>query len=184
MYISGFCLFLFALLRMVYSSLAINIKLEKSLQAMERQAKGASSGYTKLLEEHEIMQKQMKKLQALDLSEDQTNPLDKLLSENARLEIEVGVLKKTVTTCESQVESMKKQAENQSAAYMKLLDESTSKETDLATIQALQTDLAARKQQLQDQKQQIEELTTDRDSLKSQIQDYDFMFAEAKKKAQ
>ncbi|OQS02024.1 hypothetical protein THRCLA_21524, partial [Thraustotheca clavata] len=42
MYISGFCLFLFALLRLVYSSMVTNITLEKKFEAMEKQAKGAS----------------------------------------------------------------------------------------------------------------------------------------------
>jgi B-cell receptor-associated protein 31 len=177
MYISGFCLFLFALLRMVYSSMASSLKLEKSMQAMEKQAKGASAGYTKLLEEHDVLQKQMKKLSGFeDTIDGKGKGLEAILKENATLEKEVAKLNKTVATCEAQVEQVKKQADNQSTAYMKLLNDSTEKDSKL-------NDLKTKESQIADLKKKVEELTKERDGLKTQIQDYDFMFADAKKKA-
>ncbi|RHY88422.1 hypothetical protein DYB37_007289 [Aphanomyces astaci] len=176
MYISGICLFLNLLLQMLYSSMVVNIKLEKSLGAMEKQAKGASSSYTNLLEEHEILQKQLKKLVGLDGTTDLTS-LEKLLKENATYETEVASLKKSVAASDAAIAQVKKQADSQSAAYMKLLDETTAKGDQAQEIKDLHA-------QVVDLKQTVNDLTKDRDSLKTQIQDYDFMFAEAKKKAE
>ncbi|RHY03955.1 hypothetical protein DYB25_001207 [Aphanomyces astaci] len=176
MYISGICLFLNLLLQMLYSSMVVNIKLEKSLGAMEKQAKGASSSYTNLLEEHEILQKQLKKLVGLDGTTDLTS-LEKLLKENAAYETEVASLKKSVAASDAAIAQVKKQADSQSAAYMKLLDETTAKSDQAQEIKDLHA-------QVVDLKQTVNDLTKDRDSLKTQIQDYDFMFAEAKKKAE
>ncbi|RHY31335.1 hypothetical protein DYB32_003594 [Aphanomyces invadans] len=176
MYISGICLFLNLLLQMLYSSMVLNIKLEKSLGAMEKQAKGASSSYTKLLEEHEIVQKQLKKLVGLDGSTDMTT-LEKLLKENATYETELATLKKTAAASESAIAQVKKQADSQSAAYMKLLDESTAQADQAKEVKDLHA-------QVLELKKTINDVTKDRDALKSQIQDYDFMFAEAKKKAE
>ncbi|RQM22338.1 hypothetical protein B5M09_008871 [Aphanomyces astaci] len=176
MYISGICLFLNLLLQMLYSSMVVNIKLEKSLGAMEKQAKGASSSYTNLLEEHEILQKQLKKLVGLDGTTDLTS-LEKLLKENAAYETEVASLKKSVAASDAAIAQVKKQADSQSAAYMKLLDETTAKGDQAQEIKDLHA-------QVVDLKQTVNDLTKDRDSLKTQIQDYDFMFAEAKKKAE
>ncbi|CAK5181729.1 unnamed protein product [Aphanomyces euteiches] len=177
MYISGICLFLNVLLQMLYSSMVTNIKLEKSLGALEKQAKGASSSYTKLLEEHDVMQKQLKKLVGLEGDKGDANTLEKLLKENATLDTEVGALKKKVATSDASIAQVKKQADSQSAAYMKLLDESTAKGDQAKEIEELHA-------QVLEYKKTINELTKDRDSLKSQIQDYDFMFSEAKKKAE
>ncbi|KAF0694906.1 Aste57867_14248 [Aphanomyces stellatus] len=175
MYISGICLFLNAMLQMLYSSMVTNIKLEKSLGALEKQAKSASSSYTKLLEEHDVLQKQLKKLVGLDAGD--ANTLEKLLKENATLETEVAALKKSVAASDASIAQVKKQADSQSAAYMKLLDESTAKGDKEAEVKELH-------QQVLEQKKTINDLTKDRDSLKAQIQDYDFMFADAKKKAE
>ncbi|KDO20637.1 hypothetical protein SPRG_12994 [Saprolegnia parasitica CBS 223.65] len=164
MYISGFCLFLFALLRLVYSSM---------YEAMEKQAKNASSGYSKLIDEHDTLQKQLKKLSGFEAD---GKGLEALLAENAALEKEVSTLKKSLATAETTVENVKKQAENQSTAYMKLLDDSAAKDAKVDELKAAQTSIA-------DLKSTVAELTKERDSLKTQIQDYDFMFADAKKKA-
>ncbi|EQC25100.1 hypothetical protein SDRG_17014 [Saprolegnia diclina VS20] len=173
MYISGFCLFLFALLRLVYSSMVTNISLEKKYEAMEKQAKNASSGYSKLIDEHDTLQKQLKKLSGFEAD---GKGLEALLAENAALEKEVGTLTKSLATAETTVGNVKKQAENQSTAYMKLLDDSAAKDAKVDELKAAQKSIV-------DLKATVAELTKERDSLKTQIQDYDFMFADAKKKA-
>ncbi|OQR87916.1 hypothetical protein ACHHYP_07894 [Achlya hypogyna] len=173
MYISGFCLFLFALLRMVYSGMVTNITLEKKFHAMEKQAKSASEGYSKLIDEHDTLQKQVKKLAGI---EGDDKGLDAILAENASLEKELADVKKALAAAETQVAAVKKQADGQSAAYMKLLDDTAAKD---AKVDELKTALET----ITDLKSKLAELAKERDSLKTQIQDYDFMFADAKKKA-
>ncbi|OQR97760.1 hypothetical protein THRCLA_06866 [Thraustotheca clavata] len=150
-----------------------NITLEKKFEAMEKQAKGASSGYSKLLEEHDVLQKQLKKLSSF---EKDGKGVEALLAENAKLETQVEELEKNLSTAQTQVESVKKQADNQSTAYMKLLDDVASKDAKAEELKTAQSTIS-------DLKSQLAELTKERDNLKTQIQDYDFMFADAKKKA-
>jgi B-cell receptor-associated protein 31 len=183
MYISGFCLFLFLLLRLVYHSMETNLRLEKSLAAMKKQAEGASNGYKNLLEENESTTAQLKKLKELvgDNEDDvkkggSASPLDKLLEENASLTKQLAVATKELKSAETKVDAVKKQAEGQSAAFMKLMDDKTKSDKQGEETKALEA-------KLQQQAEQIAALTTERDSLKSQVQDYDFMFADAKKKA-
>ncbi|GLE01464.1 hypothetical protein PINS_up010294 [Pythium insidiosum] len=181
MYISGFCLFLFLLLRLVYHAMETNIRLEKSLGAMKKQAEGASTGYKTLLEEQEKTKLQIAKLREL-VGEDGDgkggkDALTKLLDENASLTKQLSEAKKALATSDAKIEAVKKQAEGQSAAFMKLMDEKSASDSQAASHKALEEKIAK-------QEEQIRELTRDRDSLKSQIQDYDFMFAEAKKKAE
>ncbi|KAF4316920.1 hypothetical protein BBO99_00006419 [Phytophthora kernoviae] len=183
MYISGFCLFLFLLLRLVYIALATNLRLEKSLGAMKRQAEGAAAGYKSLLEENESFKKQADKLHELLESEegdDKQKKLDvlaKLVKENADLTASVAASANKLKKAESEVAAVTKQAEGQSSAFMKLMDEKNESEKQLGVAKA-------QKEELKGQREQIAKLTEERDALKSQIQDYDFMFAEAKKKAE
>ncbi|CAI5721469.1 unnamed protein product [Hyaloperonospora brassicae] len=163
-YITGFCLFLFLLLRLVYIALATNLRLEKSLEAMTKQAEGAASGYTSLLEDNERLTKQTHKLHALlddgsgsdDAKGSKVDVLARLVQENADLE---------------------EQAEGQGAAFMTLLEEKQMLDKQLETA-------ASQRSQLERQREEIATLTAERDALKSQIHDYDFMFPEAKKKAE
>uniref|UniRef100_K3WFP5 Endoplasmic reticulum transmembrane protein n=1 Tax=Globisporangium ultimum (strain ATCC 200006 / CBS 805.95 / DAOM BR144) TaxID=431595 RepID=K3WFP5_GLOUD len=191
MYISGFCLFLFLLLRLVYTSMDKNIRLEKSLGAMKKQAEGASAGYKGLLEENESMKKQLAKVHALlgsiksnddnddDVDDDKkkANVLAKLIEENTYLTTKLETAKHDLKLAENKVEIVKKQAEGQSSAFMKLMDEKTEADKHLQLTKTQQETIAQ-------QQKEISELKNERDALKSQIQDYDFMFAEAKKKAE
>ncbi|RLN55653.1 hypothetical protein BBJ29_006751 [Phytophthora kernoviae] len=183
MYISGFCLFLFLLLRLVYIALATNLRLEKSLGAMKRQAEGAAAGYKSLLEENESFKKQADKLHELLESEegdDKQKKLDvlaKLVKENADLTASVAASANKLKKAESEVAAVTKQAEGQSSAFMKLMDEKNESEKQLGIAKA-------QEEELKGQREQIAKITEERDALKSQIQDYDFMFAEAKKKAE
>lgn len=189
MYISGFVLFLFLLLRMVYTSIETNIRLEKSLGAMKKQAEGAAAGFKQQLEENESIQKQLAKVHLLlgdnnggddddkDDSKKKTNVLAKLVEENACLTTNLETAKHELKLAENKVEIVKKQAESQSSAFMKLMDEKS--EADKHVQQGKE-----QQKTIETQTQEIKELKSERDSLKTQIQDYDFMFAEAKKKAE
>ncbi|CAI5740340.1 unnamed protein product [Hyaloperonospora brassicae] len=185
MYITGFCLFLFLLLRLVYIALATNLRLEKSLEAMTKQAEGAASGYTSLLEENECLTKQTHKLHALlddgsgndDAKGSKVDVLARLVQENADLEEQVRAAADKRTKAENEVAAVTKQAEGQSAAFMTLLEEKQTLDKQLETA-------ASQRSQLERQREEIATLTAERDALKSQIHDYDFMFAEAKKKAE
>jgi B-cell receptor-associated protein 31 len=183
MYITGFCLFLFLLLRLVYIALATNLRLEKSLGAMKRQAEGAAAGYKSLLAENETVKKQTDKLHELlegeegDDKQKKVDLLAKLARENAELEQQLKDASEKLKKAEGQVAAVTKQADGQSAAYMKLMDEKSASDKQLESAQA-------QEEQLKQQREQIAKLSEERDALKSQIQDYDFMFAEAKKKAE
>ncbi|KAG7395680.1 hypothetical protein PHYBOEH_003359 [Phytophthora boehmeriae] len=183
MYITGFCLFLFLLLRLVYIALASNMRLEKSLGAMKRQAEGAAAGYKSLMEENENFKKQANKLHELlenEEGEDKQKKLDvlaKLVQENADLTASVVASAEKVKKAESEVAAVTKQAEGQSSAFMKLMDEKQESEKQLEVAKT-------QEEELKKQKQEIAKLKEECDALKSQIHDYDFMFAEAKKKAE
>ncbi|CAH0478514.1 unnamed protein product [Peronospora belbahrii] len=183
MYITGFCLFLFLLLRLVYITLATNLRLEKNLEAMKKQAEGAAAGYKSLLAENESYKKQTDKLHELlegeegDDKKKKVDALARLVQENADLEEKVKTLVDKLKKAEDQVVVVTKQAEGQSSAFMKLMDEKNESDKQLETVKSQEVELEY-------QRQQIAKLTEERDSLKFQIQDYDFMFAEAKKKAE
>ncbi|POM72014.1 membrane protein [Phytophthora palmivora] len=183
MYITGFCLFLFLLLRLVYIALATNLRLEKSLGAMKKQAEGAAAGYKALLAENETFKKQTEKLHELLGGEEgeekkkKVDALARLVQENADLELKVKTSADKLQKAENQVAAVTKQAEGQSSAFMKLMDEKNESDKQLETAKA-------QDEEIKRQREQIAKLMEERDALKSQIQDYDFMFAEAKKKAE
>lgn len=175
------------LLRLVYMSMSTNIRLELSLKAMTKQAENAASGYKALLDENETFKQQAAKLhQLLDDEKDdldgakkqkKLDVLTKLMEENAALTTKVAVTGKELVQAEAKIEAVKKQAEGQSSAFMKLLDEKTESDKHVATIKQLE-------EKVKRQDEQLHALAEERDSLRSQIQDYDFMFSEAKKKAE
>ncbi|RAW30040.1 hypothetical protein PC110_g13605 [Phytophthora cactorum] len=183
MYITGFCLFLFLLLRLVYIALATNLRLEKNLEAMKKQAEGAAAGYKSLLAENETFKKQTEKIHQLlgdEEGEDKKKKVDalaRLVQENADLEEKVKTSDEKLQKAENQVAAVTKQAEGQSSAFMKLMDEKNESDKHLETAKT-------QEEEIKRQREQIAKLSEERDSLKTQIQDYDFMFAEAKKKAE
>lgn len=177
----------------MYHAIVKNIRLEKSLSALKKQAEGASSGFTQQLTENEAMKKQLAKLHALlGVNDDTTTTTDgnstkpntkttdvlaTLVAENAALTTQLDAATQAVKAAESQVAAVKKQAENQSTAFEKLLDEKLEADKHRERTAQQQTTL-------EQQAKELKDLKTERDSLRSQIQDYDFMFAEAKKKAE
>ncbi|KAL7689957.1 putative B-cell receptor-associated protein [Plasmopara halstedii] len=183
MYITGFCLFLFLLLRLVYTTLVTNLHMEKNLIAMKKQAEGAAAGYKSLLAENESFKKQMDKLHDLlgneegDDKKKKVDALTRLVQENADLEDKVKMAIEKLQKAENQVVFVTKQAESQSSAFMKLMDEKNESDKQLEAAKTHEDEIKR-------QRKQIDKLTEERDALRTQIQDYDFMFAEAKKKAE
>ncbi|KAI9980627.1 hypothetical protein PInf_009930 [Phytophthora infestans] len=183
MYITGFCLFLFLLLRLVYITLATNLRLEKNLAAMKKQAEGAAAGYKSLLAENESFKIQTEKLHQMFGDEEgeekkkKVDALARLVQENADLERKIETLDEKLKKAEDQVAAVTKQAEGQSSAFMKLMDEKNESDKQLETAKA-------QEEMIKRQRDEIASLKAECDSLKTQIQDYDFMFAEAKKKAE
>lgn len=189
LYITGFSLFLFLLLRLVYHSIETNIHLAKSLQAMRKQAEGASAGYKTLLEEQEVAKVKLQKLTALvktdtsgaqEPSEGDGKPiLERLLDENSILQTRLQLVEKEKEQANRQVEILQKQANGQNSAFMQLLEEKT-----LLVTKDTEEKLLKKEEVIRKQETDLKTLEQERDSLKSQIQDYDFMFAEARKKAE
>lgn len=164
-----------------------NIHLEKSLFAMQKQAEGVSTGYKQQLDENESIKKQLQKVHALlgmsdgdDDSSATTKKADvlaKLIEENTTLATKLETATHDLELAESKIAVVKKQAESQSAAFMKLMDE----KTEADKFEQIAKD---QKQTIERKSGEIKELKSECESLKTQIQDYDFMFAEAKKKAE
>ena len=156
---------------------------------MTKQAEGAAAGYKVLLTDHESVKKQTEKLQKLlggddddDDDDDQKKKtkieaVTKLMQENTELDEQVHVLREKLENAHGQVAVVTKQAESQSSAFMKLMDEKKELDKQVETIKV-------QEEKVKRQRTEITKLTEERDSLKAQIQDYDFMFAEAKKKAE
>lgn len=70
---------------------------------------------------------------------------------------------------------MKKQGESQNAAYLALLDEKQGMDKDAVKVEAM-------KSQVSNQSQAYKDLLDECASLKSQLQDFDFMYGDTKKK--
>lgn len=86
---------------MVYSGVEANIRLEKSLQAMQKQAQGAADGYKGLLEENEKMEKKLATL--TDLSGDKKDVLQELLDQNSELKVKCEKLEEVAKQATSKV---------------------------------------------------------------------------------
>lgn len=164
-----------------------NIHLEKNLFAMQKQAEGVSVGYKQQLDENEVIKKQLQKVHSLlgmsdgeDDGKDAKKKVDvlaKLIEENTTLTTTLEATTHDLELAENKVKVVKKQAESQSEAYMKLMDEKTESDK----YEQLTKD---QQKTIKQQAHEIKELKSDCESFKAQIQDYDFMFAEAKKKAE
>ena len=161
---------------MVYASLEANIRLDKSLQAMQKQAKGASDGYKMLLDEKDALEKQLKTLKGLSKEED-ASVLDKLLAQNTSLKDAVAEHEKKLKKVQNELEVVQRQASSQSDAYMKLMDQNNALEKNLDQAK---TDQAIGQNEVKDK--EISRLTEENESLKEQLKDFDFMFTEKKKK--
>ncbi|CAI5718541.1 unnamed protein product [Peronospora destructor] len=155
----------------------------KNLEAMTKQAEGAAAGYQLLLAENESFKKQTEKLHELlegeegDEKNKKGDALARLVQENAELEEKAKISGEKLEKAQEQVAVVTKQAEGQSSAFMKLMDEKNELDKQLETTKC-------QEEKLKRQQEETTKLMEERDSLKAQIQDYDFMFAEAKKKAE
>lgn len=171
----------------MYHSIETNIRLDKSLQAMRKQAEGASAGFKSLLEEQEVAKVKMQKLTSLiksDTSDQEKDSdgkpiLERLLDENSTFQTQLQLVEKEREQLKRQVEILQKQANGQNSAFMQLLEEKT-----LLVTKDTEKKLSVKEETIRKQAKDLTTLEQERDALKSQIQDYDFMFAEARKKAE
>jgi len=138
MYISGFTLFMFIMLRLIYRSIEENIRLEKSLAAMKKQASGASEGYKSLMTEHEKLEQQMKKLKDLAASEsdekDGEKLIDKLLEQNSTLETDLEVMEARAKEAQVNLAAIKKQASAQSEVHLTMMEQVEKLKKELETV--------------------------------------------------
>lgn len=180
LYISGFSLFLFLLLGQMYVKIAQNLQLDKSLGALKKQAEGASASFTHILEEKDVLEKQLTRLLESiapeeEESEKQNSPLFKLLAENTKLEAQVKQAEGRVTQVEKQLGLIQCQAKAQNNTYMKLVEENEA-------LEKKSVDATTLSSQAANQAKAYASLMEEHEALKNQIADYDFMFGEKKKK--
>ena len=130
-------------------------------------------GYQSLLTENTATELKLKKMTELM---DKGEGMDKLLKDNASLTLAVADAKKSEAEAVSQLKNVKAQAGKQSDAYMKLMD-------DHATLSKSKTaNTAESASDNQAPSAKMTQLLEENKSLKDQLQDYDFMFADSKKK--
>lgn len=128
-YIAGFALLLCLLLRRLATLLSQQATLMASNEAFKKQAEGASNAAKKYMEENELLQEKLrdagvevpevgKKGGAGPQEENKT-----LKEEVKTLKEELDTAKKALQKSDSDVRAMKKQAENLTVEYDRLLDE-------------------------------------------------------------
>ena len=162
------------MLRMVYAGMETTIRLEKSLQAMEKQAKGAALGFKTMMDENELVTLQLAKMKDC-LNDDEQVQLSTLLKENSSLTVKVKELEVALEKSTTVVSMVKKQAERQSTAYMALMEDKETmekkKKTDTDTLR-----------QMTNQKEAYDRLVEENAAMKNQLEDYDLIFTDQKKK--
>lgn len=128
-YIAGFALLLCLLLRRLASLLSQQATLMASNEAFQKQAEGASDAARKYMEENEKLQERLReaglevpevggKAKASAEEENKT-----LKGEVRQLKDELDATKKALQKSDSDVKAMKKQSENLTVEYDRLLDE-------------------------------------------------------------
>jgi uncharacterized protein (DUF3084 family) len=88
-----------------------NVKISSNLEVLKKQASGVSTEYMRLLKE-----------QPASASSSSSSP-DELAKENRELKERVSELSKSLEKAQQEVQTVKKQAQNQSDAYMQLAEE-------------------------------------------------------------
>ncbi|XP_055024012.2 B-cell receptor-associated protein 31 [Misgurnus anguillicaudatus] len=127
-YIAGFALLLCLLLRRLATLLSQQATLMASNEAFKKQAEGANTAAKKYMEENEHLQEKLKEA-GVEVPEVggnvKTNAEEKknLAEELRQLKDELDATKKAHQKAESDVKAMKKQAENLTSEYDRLLDE-------------------------------------------------------------
>ncbi|XP_068454469.1 B-cell receptor-associated protein 31 [Clinocottus analis] len=127
-YIAGFALLLCLLLRRLATLLSQQATLIASNEAFKRQAEGASSAAKKYMEDNELLQEKLRgagvEPPADGKKGDAPQEDNKTLKEALKtLKEELDASKKALLKSDSDVRAMKKQAENLTMEYDRLLDE-------------------------------------------------------------
>jgi hypothetical protein len=154
-YISGFNIFIFALLRLAYTNLRDTNRLTASENAITKQAKNLQTAYTALSDEKDKQDSDLNALKELVNEKDKSFDLDDFLKAKHDLTTQLTANQKLTTehekeikTLKTSLEVLKKQAEsqgNQAAeslqmdAYNKLVEENKSlkdqlKEADIKSV--------------------------------------------------
>ncbi|XP_028849126.1 B-cell receptor-associated protein 31 [Denticeps clupeoides] len=128
-YIAGFALLLCLLLRRLATLLSQQATLMASNEAFKKQAEGANDAAKKYMEENEKLQEKLRDA-GIEIPEVGSKPTKGLQEENKALKEEVKkwkdeleATKKVLHKSESDVKAMKKQAENLTMEYDRLLEE-------------------------------------------------------------
>uniref|UniRef100_A0A8C6TJT1 Endoplasmic reticulum transmembrane protein n=1 Tax=Neogobius melanostomus TaxID=47308 RepID=A0A8C6TJT1_9GOBI len=126
-YIAGFALLLCLLLRRLATLLSQQATLMASNEAFQKQAEGASSAAKRFMDENELLQE---KLREAGVEIPEVGKAAGLQKENKTLKSDVKTLKeeldstkKALQKSDSDVTAMKKQAENLTVEYDRLLEE-------------------------------------------------------------
>ncbi|KAK2850919.1 hypothetical protein Q5P01_007195 [Channa striata] len=127
-YIAGFALLLCLLLRRLATLLSQQASLMASNEAFKKQAEGASAAAKKYMDDNELLQEKLREA-GIEVPEGGTKGPG-LQEENKNLKVEVKSLKEELETTkkalqksDNDVRAMKKQAENLTTEYDRLLDE-------------------------------------------------------------
>ncbi|XP_034770889.2 B-cell receptor-associated protein 31-like isoform X2 [Acipenser ruthenus] len=129
LYIAGFALLLWFLLRRLVTLLSQQASMVASNEAFRKQAEGASDAARKYMEENERLQEKLKEA-GIEVPEggrkgpgleEENNT--KLKAELKKLKEEYEITKKALQTSENDVKAIKKQAENLTKEYDRLLEE-------------------------------------------------------------
>ncbi|XP_030640387.1 B-cell receptor-associated protein 31 [Chanos chanos] len=128
-YIAGFALLLCLLLRRLATLLSQQATLMASNEAFRKQAEGANDAAKKYMEENEKLQEKLREA-GVELPEVGSKAVGGVEEENKALKGEVKQLKeeleatkKALQKSDSDVKAMKKQAENLTVEYDRLLEE-------------------------------------------------------------
>ncbi|KAM9785948.1 LOW QUALITY PROTEIN: B-cell receptor-associated protein 31 [Neosynchiropus ocellatus] len=127
-YIAGFALLLCLLLRRLATLLSQQATLMASNEAFKKQAEGASNAAKKYMEENELLQEKLRDAGIEVPEAGRKGPgvqeENKALKEDVKsLKEELEGTKKALQKSDSDVRAMKKQAENLTVEYDRLLDE-------------------------------------------------------------
>jgi regulator of replication initiation timing len=156
-----------------------NIRLEKSLNAMKKQAEGASNGYKKLMEENETLQKQVEKIQELfgknidqeKDDEEKKKVWSKLIEENVQLTIQLEHTKTQLQSANTKIDAIQTQATNQNDSFLQLVENNQHLTAQVAK-------LAVTGKQLEDTQKQNQQLLQDKKRLE---QEYELILNDVKK---
>uniref|UniRef100_UPI0037E937F9 B-cell receptor-associated protein 31 n=1 Tax=Semicossyphus pulcher TaxID=241346 RepID=UPI0037E937F9 len=127
-YIAGFALLLCLLLRRLATLLSQQASLMASNEAFKKQAEGASTAAKKYMEDNELLQEKLRDagVEVPEGGKRGAGPQEEnknLKEEVKTLKEELDTSKKALQKSDSDVRAMKKQAENLTVEYDRLLDE-------------------------------------------------------------